>query len=463
MPTPSRPPGTRPLPLVGDLPEFGRDPQAFMAGLHARYGDVAAWSMGPRRQVTLFHPDDVATVLSGTNTVLRKGFSEGFSRYADLIGHNGLEMSEGELWKRQRRIVQPGMHPRRIAGYTTTMVRYAQEAVAGWRPGDVRDIHRDMVRLTQRIAVRTLFGQDLSRAEGDEVKQALEEADRLDEIEFSGLGGLLPPWVPTPNRTRLRAASARVEALIMRAVEQRRRADAAGVDPGREDDLLAMLLDARDGDGSPMDERLLRDEVLIMYVAGHETTSNTLGFLWAELARRPDTAARLEEEVDRVVGDRVPEFAHVKELVFAEALVKETLRLHPVASMLPRKVNTVLRVRDHEFGPDTGVWVCQYVTHRDPRWWPDAEVFRPDRWLDGSTDANPRFAWFPFGGGARVCYGQRFAIAEAVLIMAVVARRFRTALPPGQPTEVRPNSSAVLSPEGGAPVTLVARRAAVPA
>jgi cytochrome P450 len=461
--SPARPPGTRPLPVVGDLREFARDPLTFMTGLHERYGDVAAWSMGPRRQYMLFHPDDVATVLSGTNTVLRKGFSEGFPQHADLIGNNGLAMSEGDLWRRQRKIVQPGMHPKRIAGYTTTMVRYATEMVEGWRPGDVRDVHRDMVRLTQRIAVRTLFGHDTTEAEGDEVKRALEKQGRLEENEFNGLLGMLPPWVPTPNRSRLRAASQRLERLIMQAVVERRREEAGDGPSTREDDLLAMLLDARDDDGAPMAERQLRDEVHILYVAGHETTSNTLGFLWAELARRPDMAARLEEEVDRVVGGGVPEFAHVRNLVFAEALVKETLRLHPIAPMLPRKVNTTLRAGGYEFGPDTDVWVSQYVTHRDPRWWPDAEVFRPDRWLDGTADAAPRFAWFPFGGGPRVCYGQRFALAEAVLIMAVVAQRFRATLPPGQPTEVRPNTAGIISPAGGAPVALVARRAAVPA
>ncbi len=453
------PPGTRPTPLIGDLREFSRDALGFMTRLHQEYGDVAAWSLGPRRQVMLFHPDDVATVLTGTNTVVRKGFSEGFPRHADLIGNNGLASSEGALWKRQRRIVQPGVHPRRIAGYTATMTRYAREMVDGWHPGETRDVHRDMVRLTQRIAVRTLFGQDLAQADGDEVKRALDAMGRLEEKEFNGLLGMLPPQVPTPNRARLRRASARVEELIMRAVARRRAEDTAGPATPHEDDLLAMLLDARDDAASPMPERQLRDEVHILYVAGHETTSNTLGFLWAELARRPELAGRLEDEVDRVVGADVPTFGHVAALRFATALVKETLRLHPIAAMLPRKVNSTLRVGGgYEFGPDTDVWVSQYVTHRDPRWWPEAGVFRPDRWLDGSIDDLPRYAWFPFGGGPRVCYGQRFALAEAVLIMAVVASRYRLSPAPGQPAEVVPAGDGLLRPAGGAPVVLAARR-----
>lgn len=194
-------------------------------------------------------------MLTGTNKALRKGFGEGFNQHAEIIGNQGLPMSEGEVWRRQRRIMQPGMYPKRIVGYTTTMVRHATELVDTWRSGGIRDVHQDMVRLTQRIAVRTLFGAELATADGDAIKRALEELNRFDEAEFNGLLGLLPARVPTPNRSRLRAASRRVEELIMAAVHRRREEDGSGISP-REDDLLAMLLDARDDDGSPMDARL---------------------------------------------------------------------------------------------------------------------------------------------------------------------------------------------------------------
>jgi cytochrome P450 len=266
-----------------------------MAPLHDEHGDVAGWSLGPRRQVTLFHPDDGANVLSGTGTALRKGFSEGFSKKAGLIGNIVLAMSKGEVWKCQRRIVQPGIHSKLIAGYTTMVVRYAEEMVTGLRPEDLPDLHRNVVQLTQPIAVRTLFGQDLTKAEGDEVKQALEEMSHSEEAKLASVLGMLPPWVPAPNQARLCTASARVEELVMRAVRQRREEDEAGTDSGQENDLLAMLLDSRDYDGSLIAESQLRDEVHILCVAGHETTSNTLGFLWVQLARRPAMAAQLEE------------------------------------------------------------------------------------------------------------------------------------------------------------------------
>ncbi|MCI4066211.1 cytochrome P450 [Micromonospora sp. R77] len=455
-PAPDDVPGTRPWPLVGDLPRFAADPQAFVTDLHDTYGDLAAWSLGGQRQYCVFHPDDVATVLSATNFSLRKGFTDGFIQHADLLGARALPASNGDLWKRQRRLAQPAMHVRRITGYATTMVRYATELADQWQDGQIRDVHQDMVRLTAQIAVKSLFGAEVGHADGDAIRDALAEMARLEEIEYTGLPGLLPYWMPAPHRRRLRKASAHVERLIMRAVDRRRRPqDTAGEQDGPPD-LLAMLLDARDEDGRPMDERQLRNEIHTLYVAGHATTANTLGFAFALLARHPDVLDRLHTELDEVLGDAEPGFDDIARLPFTEACVKETLRLFPTVAMLPRKANVTLELRGQAIPADAGIWVSAWVTHRDPRFWPEPTRFWPARWLDEGTGRIHRSAWFPFGGGQRICYGMRFALTEAVLILAVAARAFTFTSISDAP--VHYTNEALLAPQGGAVLALSRRK-----
>ncbi|WP_436536077.1 cytochrome P450 [Actinoplanes sp. HUAS TT8] len=449
-------PGTRPWPLVGDLPRFAADPQAFVTDLHDTYGDLAAWSLGGKRQYCVFHPDDVATVLSATNFALRKGFTEGFIQYADLLGARALPASNGELWKRQRRLAQPAMHARRLSGYARTMVGYATDLAGRWQDGQVRDVHQDMVQLTAQIAVKSLFGAEVGRADGDEIRDALAEMARFEEVEYTGLPGLLPYWMPAPHRLRLRRASARVETLIMRAVDRRRRPRVGSDGPDTLPDLLAMLLDARDDDDRPMDERQLRSEIHTLYVAGHATTANTLGFAFALLARHPEVLERLHAELDDVIGDAEPGFEHVARLRFTEACVKETLRLFPVVAMLPRKADAPLELRDHTIGAGADIWVSAWVTHRDPRFWPEPARFRPDRWLDDTAGRIHRSAWFPFGGGQRICYGMRFSLTETVLVLAVLARAF--AFTSISDVPVHYTNEALLAPEGGTVLALTRRK-----
>ena len=299
-----------------------------------------------------------------------------------------------------------------IGGYAATMVRYTTELVDQWQDGQIRDVHQDMVRLTAQIAVRSLFGAEVGHADGDAIRDALAEMARLEEIEYTGLPGLLPYWMPTPHRRRLRRASAHVERLFMRAVDRRRRPPAASGVPGGPPDLLAMLLGARDEAGRPMAERQLRDEIHTLYVAGHATTANTLGFAFALLARHPDVLDRLHAELDEVLGDADPDFEDVTRLPFTEACVKETLRLFPVVAMLPRKANVALELRGRTIPPDAGIWVSAWVTHRDPRFWPEPTRFRPARWLDEDARTH-RSAWFPPSTAPPGPSGPRFSTGSA--------------------------------------------------
>jgi cytochrome P450 len=418
------PPGTRPLPVVGDLIALGRDPLNFLPELQRRFGDVAQWSFGSKRVVTFFHPDDVGSVFAaaGAQGPLGRGHEGSFARYAGVTGSNGLIVSEGAYWKRQRRTLQPGMHPEWIADYATIIVGFAEEMARGFSAGQERNMQEDMEQLVGRIAVKTLLGADLADAVADKLKRTSDRMLMLNTLEYA-LGSTLPTWVPTPLRYLLKTTSSRMERLIMAAIGER----LGGARPtglARQKDMLDMLLQARDEDGQSLTERQLRDEIYTLYLAGYETTANTLGIIWTLLAGRADLQERLFEEIERAVGNGTLGYEHAEALQLTQAVVKETLRMYPVVRLMNHYVNRPLRVGGYEFGPGYLVCVVPGVTQRDSRWFESPDDFRPDRWLDGSTDGIPRFAWFPFGGGPRICLGQRLAVAEMVLIIAAVLRRF---------------------------------------
>jgi cytochrome P450 len=419
-----RPPGTRPLPIIGDLPAFARDQFGFLPSLHRRFGDVAEWSMGSTRVAVFFHPHDVELVLAaaGANGPLGRGQEDTFARHAAITGNTGLILSEGAYWKRQRRTLQPGMHATWIAGYARIISSFSEATVLSWDAGQTRDLQRDMERLVGRIAMKTLLGSDLGDQLAERLKRASDRMLQLNMAEYA-LGSKLPTRVPTPLRYWLKRASTRMDRLIMDAVEHRlaaRETQQVTVGP----DMLDMLLDARDEEGQPLTRLQLRDEIYTLYLAGYETTANTLGIALTLLSRRPDLQQQLVDEAERATGGGELDYEHVGALELAEAVVKETLRLHPVVRALNHRVNTTFSAGGFAFDPGHLVWVAPCVTQRDPRWFDEPDEFRPERWLDGSTDTLPRFAWFPFGGGPRVCLGQRLAVVEMVLIMTTVLRRF---------------------------------------
>ncbi|WP_104182900.1 cytochrome P450 [Mycobacterium avium] len=432
----SRPPLIHPLRSKSDLRRMIRGWPQFIEGL-ARFGDAVEWSIGPMRETLFFHPEQIGEVLAaaGANGPLGRTLVEGFQEHAEVIGNNGLVMSEGALWKKQRRILQPGMHRQRISEYTSTMVDFAEDMCDQWAAGAVLNMQREMERLTRRIMTRTLFGADLSNAESDEIKRVMDRQLFLNGVEFL-LGNSLPPRVPTPLRAALRASSNRLK-MLFRAVITRRLNENNELRLRRDTDLLDMLLEARDDNGMPMPEGQLLDEMHNMFLGGYETSSNSLGFIGALLARRPDLQDRIAIEIEQAVGCCKLTFEHIKGLSLVEAVVKEALRLYPPVFALPGHVVKIpTTLCGYDFQPRQRIIVCPYVTQRDPRWFVDAHEFRPDRWLDGSTQNMPRFAWIPFGGGPRVCYGQNFAMAEMILVLAVVMRRFKFDLPAGSSNDV---------------------------
>lgn len=431
------------LPGVGHLPRFVRDPLGFFTAMRDR-ADIVRWSLGPSPSVFISNPADVEKMFLN----VEKTFSldTGDPQYAfKLFAGNGIITTHGEFWRRQRTMMQPGMHPKRIAGYADTMVELTAAMLEGWRAGEVRDIRVEMLRLTQQIAAKTLFGADV-QGDAAAVGRALDVASREIGAEFRGLTMFVPPWVPTPGRTRLKSALADVERVLYRLIGERRSTAPAE----RPDDMLSMLLDARDEDGRPMSDRQLRDETMTLYIAGHETTGNTLMWAYTALARHREAFDRLRDEVVRVVGERRPTLADYRNLPYTEAVVKETLRLYPPAWLFTTRAVQDVELAGHRVPAGQNVWTSQWAVHRDPRWFDAPAEFRPERFL--GPPAHPTYAWFPFGGGPHVCLGNRFALVEAVLVLAMVAQRYRLDIDPG--LDIRPRPLLTLQPGRDVPATL---------
>jgi cytochrome P450 len=409
---------------------FSRDPLALLKGLARDYGDVARFRAGPHSVYLLSHPDYVRDVLVTNNARFKKG--RALQRAKRLLGE-GLLTSEGEFHRRQRRLAQPAFHRQRVAAYGRVMVEYAERASARWRDGEELDISEEMMRLTLAAVGKTLFDAEVE-SDADEVGSALTEVMNLFGYLMLPFSELLEK-LPLPPRRRFLRARARLDAVIYRIIEERRR---EGRDRG---DLLSTLLDAVDeeGDRTGMTNEQLRDEVMTIFLAGHETTANALTWAWYLLAQNPEAEARLHAELDEVLaGGRAPEPEDVPALPYTEMVVAETMRLYPPAWALGR-----LALEDHEVGGyliprGSLVLVSQYVVQRDPRFWPDPERFDPERWTPEAKGARPQFAYFPFGGGPRRCVGEGFAWTEAVLMLAALARRWRARVVPGRAVETQP-------------------------
>jgi cytochrome P450 len=388
-----------------------------------------------------------------TDLFLRLGRVGGKGRSTErsrpLLG-NGLLTSEGELHRRQRRLIQPAFHSAQIRAYAGVMAEEAGRLSTGsdWVDGAVRDVAADMAAVTLRIVGRTLFTADLG-GDASTVTEAATELITLHQRSLSGWGRLVGR-LPLPSRRRARAAAADLDQVVQRVVTESR---AAAADGGS---VLAMLLSARDEDGEPMPDRQVRDEVMTLLLAGHETTANALTWTWLLLDRHPEAAARLHAEVDALPG--APTADDVAALAWTNAVLAESMRLYPPAWATGRRMLEDVTLAGWPVPAGSLVTAVQWLTHRDPRWWSDPLDFRPQRWLtpdgryDESAPGQPRGAYFPFGMGTRVCIGGGFARTEAVMVLATLARDWVPALVPGH--VVKPRTATILRPDGGLPMVL---------
>ncbi len=434
--TATYPPGPRGHFLTGSLREFRRDLLGFITRGAAEFGDLVTFRLGPKRIVLINRPDLIEFVLTTGNrhfsarTYIKKLLTP-------TLG-TGLLTSEGDDWLRQRRLAQPAFHKNRINGYAASMVAYTERLLATWRDGETRDLHADMTRLTLEIVAKTLFDTEVEE-EVNEVGEAVENLMGTFLRRFNA-AVRFPAWVPTPVNLRTRANVRRLERIIYRIINERRQ---SGKDHG---DLLSMLLQAGDEQGSLTDKQL-RDECMTLFLAGHETTANALAWTWYLLAQHAEVENELLAELDRVLGGRGPTLDDLPRLKYAEAVVTEAMRLYPPAWGFGRVVRDPVDLGGYRLLVGTTLWMCPWVTQRDGRYFEEPLAFRPGRWLGEQQKTLPRFAYFPFSGGPRVCIGNTFAMMEATLVVAAVAPRWEFRLAPGHTTT--PYASVTLRPEGG--------------
>ncbi len=423
--------------LLGGLRDFQRDQLAFYASCARDYGDVVPTRFGPLRALLIYHPDAIEEVLVTRSRDFVK--SPGARLLRPLLGE-GLLLSEGSAWLRQRRLVQPAFHRQRLAGYGEVMTAYAERRLAAWKDSQVVDVHAEMMALTLEIVAKTLFDADVS----DQTGAVGHAANVLAEHFGARLRSfrLLPDWVPTPANLRSAQAIRRLDQVIYTMIAARR---SSGEDRG---DLLSILLHAQDADdGTAMTDRQVRDEAMTLFLAGHETTAVALSWTWYLLAQHPQVEARVTDELRAVLGGRAPALADVPRLTYTERVVTESMRLYPPAYVMGRQAARPTEVVGYPVARNVIVVMPTWIVHHDSRWFDEPETFRPERWADERVRSLPRYAYFPFGGGPRQCIGNAFAMMEAVLILATIAQRYRLALVPGQ--RVTPTPYVTLRPEPG--------------
>lgn len=414
------------LPIVGHMLAYQRDPLRFLLNTAAQ-GPATLMRLGPLDAVLLREPEDIERVLL---TDHKRFIKDRATRGLRLMLGDGLLTAEGEDWLRHRRLLAPAFHRDRISTYASDMVEAAEQFAREITPGATLDLHAEMMRLTLHIVVRALFDSEVSGETAD-VSRAIDVL-----VESLGDGYItLFPWLerlPLPSIRRFHEARRKLDDVLLGIVRARRTRGGAGTD------LLSMLLAAQDEAGKGLSDREMRDELMTLFLAGHETTALALSFALVLLARSPEATTRLRKELAEVVGDRSPTADDVPRLGFTRAVVLEAMRIHPPAWAIGREALEDVVVGEHLIRKGEQVWMAQWVNHRDERFFPEPERFAPERWLGGLERSLPRFAYYPFGGGPRICIGNAFAMMEAVLVLATLLHRLDIECLDDAPIELSP-------------------------
>jgi cytochrome P450 len=426
--------------------EIARNPLALMIAMARDYGDIAHYKIGPQHLFFFNHPDLIRDVVVTNQKNFHK--SRGLERARRLLG-NGLLTSEDDFHLRQRRLVQPAFHRQRLPGYAATMVEYAERTRSTWKDGATMNMHTEMMRLTLGIVAKTLFDADVD-SEAGEIGRAMTTAFESFNYAMLPFTELLDHLPIIPAVRRFNAARDRLDQTIYRLIREHR---ASGEDRG---DLLSMLLLAQDteGDGTGMSDVQLRDEALTIFLAGHETTANALTWTWYLLSQHPDVERRFHAEVDALGGKHLT-IDDLQNLSYTRMILAESMRLFPPAWAIGRRALNDFQAREYNIPKGSVVLMSQYVMHRDARYFPDPERFDPERWTPEAQAQRPKFSYFPFGGGARVCIGEQFAWMEGTLLLAALAQQRQMRLVPSQVVDVQ--ALITLRPRYGMKMTLAHR------
>lgn len=452
MPDAGLAPGPRGALFFGSLAAFRADPIGLLMAARRDHGDLVRLRLGGITAHLVSHPRGIRHVLQTRHQHYTKR-TRGIAKLREILG-NGLLTNDGDSWLRQRRTLQPAFHRERVQGFSALMARATSRMLEGWEhraaAGPLRlDVAREMMVLTLRIVAEALFGADVEPVARD-VDRALGVALHVTNDRVKTVLDL-PTWLPTPANLRFRGAMSVLDGVVLGLIRERRRGEPR-------DDLLSMLMEARDPEtGQGMSDRQLRDEVMGVFLAGHETTANALTWTLYLLSQHPDEEARLHAEVARVLGDRPPTPEDARQLPLTTMVIQESMRLFPPAWLFGRSPAEDEEIEGFSIPAGSLVFLSPYVTHRHPALWPDPERFSPDRFAPEKMATLDRFAYFPFGGGPRICIGAPFANLELLVVLASLVQRFRLHLAPG--ARVEPEPLVTLRPRYGMPMLLEPRPA----
>lgn len=443
----ARPPGPRGTAQLGLMLGIWRDRLGLMTGVADKFGDVVRFKMGPKEVFFLNHPDHAKHVLVDKAANYHKGI--GLIHAKKVLG-DGLLTSEGELWKRQRRTINPAFHRERLARFSGVVVEQADALAARWRlrtrtgsAGPV-DVVQEMTTLTLAVLGQTLLDADLGAYES--MGHAFDVVQDQAMFEMQTLN-MVPHTLPLPRNFRFRAARRELERIVFDIVDQRARDGRTG------EDMLGRLLadNAAEPDGK-VRRRRLRDELVTILLAGHETTASTLSWAWYEISQNPEVGERMREEAIAVLGDGLPSYEDLHRLPYTMRVIQETMRLHPPVWILPRRAVEPDEVDGYRIPAGADVLICPYTLHRHPDFWEDPDRFDPDRFDTDRAATRHRYAYIPFGGGPRFCIGNNLGLMEAVFVASLAAREFRLELQPGR--EVVGEAMLSLRIRGGLPMII---------
>lgn len=437
LPPPPGPPGH---PLWRNTVQFTSDQLEFCTRVHREYGDIVSFEVMFSPWVQLSHPTDIEDVLIQRAHLFHKPRVN--KQIFRLFLGNGVLSADGEFWKRQHKLVQPGFHRKRIEAYGDVMVQYTDELVRTWQPGARIDFCGQMTELTLSIVAKTLFDSDVRGEDAGTVRRSMSVINQV-LVDHINLPIDMPRWWPSRSNKRKLAAIGDIDAIIARIIAERKR---SGEDHG---DLLSMLVLARDDRGAAMTDTQLRDEAMTLFFAGHETTAHALTWIWYLLGEHPEVVSKLTEELDRVLAGEPASVARLPELPYLDAVVKEGMRLLPSVWVFMRAPIEDVAIGGYKVKKGTNIFISPYVIHRDPRWFEAPLEFRPERWTPELEKQLPRGAYIPFSLGPRICQGKLFALMEARLVLATLLQRVLPELEPGHVPKL--NAKLSLSPVGGLP------------
>ena len=438
----SSPPGPRGEPLFGSSRRYARDPFRFLSALEQAYGDVVQFDLGPLDTYLLTDPVDIERVLVSEAEKYRKPDFQS-DALGDLLG-KGLLLSEGQQWRKQRQLANPAFDMRRLMGFADQIVEHNDDLLADWADGEEVDVEQDMTQVTLAVIVDLMLGTDLNDERVQTIREALLPLGARfepDPVRFAA-----PQWLPMPGDSEYRTAVGTLESVIDDIVAERRGTHGDPETDEGPDDLLSILLRAQDR--GEQTDREIRDEVMTMLLAGHDTTALTLTYTWYLLSQHPEAERRVHDEIDDVLGGDAPTMEDVGELDYIEQVVDEAMRLYPPVYTMFREAKEPVELGGYRIPEESAIMLSQWAMHRSERYWDDPDAFDPDRW---SRDADrPRFAYFPFGGGPRHCIGKHLAKLEAKLILARTAQQYRLEYTRDEEPELWPTLT--MHPRDGMPM-----------